>query len=215
MQRLRSARGLDIFERVNSGEPLTRQQMRNALYNGQATIWLKQAAEGDAFRSATGQSLNPKTMRDREAINRYCAFSLIGWHHYTTSDMDGFLAAGLHSLDTLSPSERDELRVVFDRAMILNRQLFGDHAFRKSLTSTGPSAVRSVINISLFEVCAVTMAHLGVELNDTMKRRLHDAVVSLLRDDEFARSITYSTNSTSSVQKRFSAMEDGIRKAVF
>ncbi len=25
---------LDIFERVNSGEPLTRQQMRNALYNG-------------------------------------------------------------------------------------------------------------------------------------------------------------------------------------
>lgn len=60
---------LDIFERVNSGEPLTRQQMRNALYNGNATNWLKAAAEGDAFRSATGQSLNPKTMRDREAIN--------------------------------------------------------------------------------------------------------------------------------------------------
>ena len=30
---------LDIFERVNSGEPLTRQQMRNCLYNGPATIW--------------------------------------------------------------------------------------------------------------------------------------------------------------------------------
>ena len=31
---------LDIFERVNSGEPLTRQQMRNCLYNGVATRWL-------------------------------------------------------------------------------------------------------------------------------------------------------------------------------
>src|SRR5450830_1477801 len=62
---------LDIFERVNSGEPLTRQQMRNALYNGPATQWLKLAAEKDSFRDATGRSLNVKTMRDREAINRF------------------------------------------------------------------------------------------------------------------------------------------------
>ncbi len=41
---------LDIFERVNSGAQLTRQQMRNALYNGPATQWLKAAAEGDPFQ---------------------------------------------------------------------------------------------------------------------------------------------------------------------
>jgi hypothetical protein len=59
---------LDIFERVNSGEPLTRQQMRNALYNGPATVWLREAAAGDPFRSATGQSLNPKTMRAHSCV---------------------------------------------------------------------------------------------------------------------------------------------------
>ena len=69
---------LDIFERVNSGEPLTRQQMRNALYSGPATEWLRDASKGKAFQTATGGSLNPKTMRDREAINRFCAFSLLG-----------------------------------------------------------------------------------------------------------------------------------------
>src|SRR5690606_15632191 len=51
---------LDIFERVNSGEPLTRQQMRNALYNGPATAWLKAAASSPIFRSATGFSLNAR-----------------------------------------------------------------------------------------------------------------------------------------------------------
>ena len=58
----------DIFERVNSGAPLTRQQMRNCLYNGDGTIWLKDAAESDSFIRATGASLNRKDMRDREAI---------------------------------------------------------------------------------------------------------------------------------------------------
>ena len=32
---------LDIFERVNSGMPLTRQQMRNCLYMGAATVFFK------------------------------------------------------------------------------------------------------------------------------------------------------------------------------
>jgi hypothetical protein len=66
---------LDIFERVNSGEPLARQQMRNCLFSGPATKWLGRAAENKAFLNATGGSLNKKTMRDREAINRFCAFT--------------------------------------------------------------------------------------------------------------------------------------------
>ncbi len=206
---------LDIFERVNSGEPLTRQQMRNALYNGAATIWLKEAAEGDAFRSATGQTLNPKTMRDREAINRFCAFNLLGPQRYTTGDMDGFLADGLNKLASLSDRERKKLRQSFDSVMALNRKLFGDHAFRKSLASTDPSPGRTVINISLFEVCAVTMvAFLDASLSARVEQRLHDAVVSLFDDADFVRSITYSTNSTLAVRNRFAAMKAAVGKAV-
>lgn len=198
---------LDIFERVNSGEPLTRQQMRNALYNGEATIWLKNAAEGDAFRSATGQSLNPKTMRDREAINRFCAFKLLGRAKYKTGDMDGFLAEGLTMLASLSAEGRASLRNGFDRAMNLNRKMFKEHAFRKSLAAEGPMPYRSVINISLFEVCAVTMSALPADMGPEAEQSLKDAVTKLVDDDEFARAITYSTNSTVAVQRRFSAME--------
>lgn len=205
---------LDIFERVNSGEPLTRQQMRNALYNGPATMWLKHAAESDAFRSATGRGLNPKTMRDREAINRFCAFTLLGPSNYS-SDMDDFLASGLAKLGALSDKERTRLRCSFDDAMVLNRQLFGEHAFRKSLAASGgPYSARSVINISLFEVCAVTMARVEPPPLADAQKRMKDMMVSLVRDDEFARSITYSTNSTAAVQRRFASMEQTIIEAV-
>lgn len=198
---------LDIFERVNSGEPLTRQQMRNALYNGPATNWLKEAAASPIFRNATGRSLNARTMRDREAINRFCAFKLLGPGAYR-GDMDTFLAQGLSALANRSEAERAELRKQFDEAMALNAALFGEHAFRKSLAN-GPSATRSIINISLFEVCAVTIAGLG-KLTDEQKAYLRGAIIELLGEAQFANAITYSTNSTTQVRARFGEMEEAI-----
>lgn len=200
---------LDIFERVNSGEPLTRQQMRNALYNGPATNWLKEAAASAIFRNATGGSLNARTMRDREAINRFCAFKLLGPNAYR-GDMDGFLAQGLSTLTSRSDPERGELRKQFDEAMTLNTELFKEHAFRKSLAN-GLSATRSVINISLFEICAVTMAGLG-PLGSEQKTYLREAIIALLSEAAFTYAITYSTNSTSQVITRFGKLEAVVSK---
>ena len=196
---------LDIFERVNSGEPLTRQQMRNALYNGPATNWLKIAARSDAFRRATGGSLNARTMRDREAINRFCAFKLLGVDAYR-GDMDVFLAKGLAVLSRCEEAERTRLLDEFERASDLNAELFGQHAFRKSLAGD-PSATRTVINISLYEVCMVTMSGLG-DLSKSQKSNLRQLIVELLSDDHFVNAITYSTNNSSQVRPRFEAMED-------
>jgi len=206
---------LDIFERVNSGEPLTRQQMRNALYSGPATAWLKGAAESAEFRSATGQSLDSKKMRDREAINRFCAFKLFGWRAYKTSDMDSFLADSLIELNTLPPKQRDTLSTSFKKSMRLNRILFGDHAFRKSLASEDYSPARSPINISLFEVSAVTFSNLPNSFNEVQSNNLKEGLIELIRHDhEFVRAITYSTNSTRPVAKRFGRMEELIRKVM-
>lgn len=202
---------LDIFERVNSGEPLTRQQMRNALYNGPATQWLKYAAESNNFRSATGQSLNSKTMRDREAINRFCAFKIIGWQNYLTGDMDSFLAEGLKRLSQFPPELMSNLFTLFEQAMIINRELFRDHAFRKSLTGD-LHGTRSVINISLFEVCSVVLTNYPYAALQQKSSLLKPAIIELLKSEDFIRSITYSTNSTVSVHKRFQLMESSIYK---
>ena len=58
---------LDIFDRVNSGEALTRQQMRNSLFMGPGTLFLKEESRTNIFLKATGESLNSKKMRDRSS----------------------------------------------------------------------------------------------------------------------------------------------------
>lgn len=81
---------LDIFERVNSGVPLTRQQMRNSLYTGPATRFLKNEATTELFLKATGKSLKIATMRDREFVNRFCSFQLLPLCEYRGTWMNSW-----------------------------------------------------------------------------------------------------------------------------
>jgi hypothetical protein len=182
--------------------------MRNALYNGTGTQWLKDAASSPLFIAATGGALDRKAMRDREAINRFCAFKLLGRKSYTSGDMDTFLAQGLRRLTKLPDKERAALRSGFDSALELNRELFQIHAFRRSLASSDPAPRRTPLNISLFEICTVNMFGLSQKLGKEAKQKLHDGLVTLIRENEvFKRAISYSTNSTQPVAERFAALE--------
>jgi hypothetical protein len=194
---------LDIFERVNGGEPLTRQQMRNAIYNGSGTRWLSAMAKAKAFQRATDGTLNWRKMRDREAINRFAAFRLLGWQAYGNGDMDDFLAKSLKRMNKMSEAELDALAGEFVQSMKVNNRLFGRHAFRKSLRERSEATYRSVINIALFDVLSVLLARIDIETATARKEELVGAVVTLLDDREFDLSITYSTNSTNKVQARF------------
>lgn len=199
---------LDIFDRVNSGVPLSRQQMRNSLYSGPATEWLRDAASGKPFQKATGGSLDPLSMRDREAINRFCAFYLLGFEAYKSGDMDGFLAEALSEMNTMEANDLSAMRESFDRSMRLNFRLFGAHSFRKSLNKSS-SGGRSVINIALFDVCSVFFARLAEDsLADEKGSIVRDHFVHLLSEPAFVHAITYSTNSTRQVQTRFQMVRE-------
>lgn len=195
---------LDIFDRVNSGVMLTRQQMRNSLYNGPATRWLHSVATSDIFLNATGHSLNPKTMRDREAINRFCAFWIKGWQSYKSADMDGFLADALERMNKMKDAERDDLRNRFERSMQNNTILFGAHAFRKSLVHG--TSDRFVLNIALFDVCSVYFAGILEERVRDHAELYRSAIRRLIADATFDHAITYSTNSVVQIRKRFEMM---------
>ena len=199
---------LDIFERVNSGEPLTRQQMRNAIYNGPGTRWLSRMAAHDSFQVATGRSLNAKTMRDREAINRFAAFHLLDWQSYEGGDMDGFLARAIVHLNSLPEDDRHPIDHDFLASMRRNYDLFGRHAFRKSLRQEIPDAYLTVINISLFDVLSVLLARVSDEAIKTRSEDIRRRIVALVSDDGFADAITYSTNSTNQVRTRFQMVQD-------
>ena len=204
---------LDIFERVNGGVPLTRQQMRNCLFNGKATKLLKKIAENEMFLKVTGGSLDKKSMRDREVINRFFAFYLLGVEQYK-ADMDDFLARALEKMNQLDEEELKKLEAVFTQALTINNMFFGKHAFRKSLALDDKYAGRTVINIALFDVCSVLFAELKnddvEQKTDLFKNKMRD----LLNDNQFIHAITYATNGLFQVRTRFTMMKVAISEVV-
>jgi len=199
---------LDIFERVNSGVALSRQQMRNAIYNGPATLWLKKVVANGLFHDATGGSLRTETMRDREAVNRFCAFSILGVESYR-GDMDEFLAKALRYMNDHS-NELDAIKEKFERSLRSNQNIFGKHAFRKSLISDDSDVSRGILNISLFDVCTVILAEYPeeIQLESEPGRKIREALANLIKDDEeFNSAISYFTNNTKSVRARFALAE--------
>ncbi len=160
---------LDIFERVNSGVPLTRQQMRNSLYTGPATRFLKMEANTDLFLKATGNSLNKSTMRDREFVNRFCSFQLLPLSAYR-GDMDEFLALGLKKMNSLQLEDFKKLSAQFRINLVNNYRIFGAHAFRKH---TKFQEYRSVLNASLWDVMSTglsTIKKVSLKLEQMLSR---------------------------------------------
>jgi hypothetical protein len=194
---------LDIFERVNSGVPLSRQQMRNCLYVGQGTRWLREAADSPLFREVTGDSLDSKSMRDREVVNRFCSFLLLGPDAHTGL-MDDFLAKGIKRMNALPTQDLEGLRARFDRSLRNNRDLFGKHAFRKH----GPSgAGRNPFNVALFDPFSVLLADRDEALVQAHADRVRTGFYRLMDDKSFLSAISTATNSPDRVRTRF----DGVR----
>ena len=192
---------LDIFERVNGGVPLTRQQMRNSLYIGPATKFLKKEAQTKVFLRTTDRSLNQKTMRDREFVNRYCAFRVLSLDQYR-GDMDDFLAECLRHMNQMRESELRELSVAFRRGLANNFSLFNRHAFRKSIVPA-LSNRRSVINASFWDVMSTGLSFYSEGDIQAYAESLREETRQLLKNEEFEHAITYSTSNTKQVKCRF------------
>ena len=192
---------LDIFERVNGGVPLTRQQMRNCLFMGKATSFLKREVNTKIFRDATGRSLNSKTMRDREFVNRFCAFQLFRTTDYQ-GDMDDFLARCLRKMNAMHRDDLTNLSNELRRGLYNNLYLFGRHAFRKHGLNPDQKR-RSVLNASFWDVMSTGLSRYSNELIHTRAKPLRTAVQRLLKDNEFTSAITYGPNSTKNVRLRF------------
>lgn len=193
---------LDIFDRVNGGMSITRQQMRNCLFNGPGTHFLAEMAKKEVFLRVTGSGLDSKKMRDREVINRFCAFYLLGFESYR-GDMDDYLAKALDLMNTFSNDKLFQLEKDFINSMENNFLLFSIHAFRKSLSSIEFNSSRSVINVSLFDVFSVLFVNTNKKTLLNRKKEIIEAASNLLNDYDFNDSISISTNSRKKVLNRF------------
>ena len=197
---------LDIFDRVNSGVPLTRQQMRNSLYTGPATRFLKTEANRDLFLEATGRSLKVPTMRDREFVNRFCAFQILSLDEYR--DMDEFLAKALRKMNAESGS-LERLSLAFQTTLSNNLYLFGKHAFRKH---TRFKDNRSVLNASLWDVMSTGLSRHAEPVVKDHADSLRAAFYRLITDAKLVDAITYGPSDPRKVSYRFSAVRTMLKE---
>ncbi len=195
---------LDIFERVNGGVPLTRQQMRNCLYMGEGTRFLKKEAETEIFKRATGESLGTKLMRDREFVNRFCAFQLLDINKYS-GDMDDFLAKCLRKMNDMGTAELSRLSADFRRSLDNNFALFDRHAFRKSILNENEG--RSVLNAAFWDVMTTGLSRVDRSKTDLLADTIRSSIKDLLNNEEFNKAISHSTGNTKWVHKRFNMVQ--------
>ena len=198
---------LDIFERVNGGVALTRQQMRNCLFMGKATRFLRDEARTELFLDATGRSLDSRAMRDREFVNRFCAFQIIDIKEYK-GDMDDFLAMALKSMNS-GAVELESLSGQLRTTLSNNLHLFGKHAFRKHKRGQD---WRSVLNASLWDVMSTGFSRYTEPIvkyhADALRERFYD----LMDDEEFITAVTYGPNDPKKVAYRFSAVRAALNE---
>lgn len=189
---------LDIFERVNCDVPLTRQQMRNRLYTGLATDFLRKESSTNLFKKATDGRPRWNAMRDRELINRFCAFQILPIDKYR--DMDEFLAMCLTKMNQ-EPNLLHPLSKQLETTLVNNLQLFGRHAFRKHHEVRGS---RNAFNVSLWDVMSTGLARYPAHIVEQRSAELRARCESLLQQGDFNDSISYGTNSVKCVRLRFS-----------
>ena len=133
----------DLFDRVNrGGTRLNNQEMRNALYQGNATKLINRLAEKEAFVEATEHSIPANHMKDRYLVLRFVAFYLWQQHVTIDPDTDGpldyrsnvedFLGKTMRFLNRLEPENGlfKELDTRFTRAMELAIRLLPSGGLR-------------------------------------------------------------------------------------
>jgi hypothetical protein len=215
----------NIFKRINTGgEPLTSQEIRHALYIGESTRLLLRLSQSKSFLEATGGSVKSNRMMDREIILRCLAFNVRSHVNYpSNNDMDSFLSDTMRIINimpTLNGKEGPKvfkdgikkehvlikdvslLEERFIKAMKRAKEIFGEHAFRKSY----PGKRRTPINKGLFEVWGNLLGQLDKERYIKLTERKDEFITEhskLLDDDNFIYLISRDSLRTLSVKNRY------------
>ncbi len=215
----------NIFKRINTGgEPLTPQEIRHALYIGESTKLLLRLSKKKEFLEATGNSVKSNRMMDRELILRCLAFNVRSSNNYPpNNDMDSFLSDTMRIINIMPSlngkegakvfrdkvsrenvliNQIDDLEKRFINAMNRGKEIFEEHAFRKSY----PSKRRTPINKALFEVWGTLLGNLSEEEFKRLKNKKMEFIQRhsvLLEDISFNYAISRDSLKIFSVKERY------------
>lgn len=191
----------DVFNRINTGgTQLSRQEIRNCIFQGRSTRLLKSIAESNTFGKSIGYGIQSLRMKDREAVLRCLAFVVLNYELDYDGSMDKFMEKAMSKINKMTDDETQTLEKRALEVFALTLTVFGDGNFRIPTDYT-----RGRINIAVME----TVFHCfyqSVELSSNIKVKAKDlraAFAKLIADDDYLATVRWSTGSTSQVKTRF------------
>lgn len=225
----------NIFKRINTGGMvLSQQEIRNALYGGECSVLLNELAEMRCFKNATGWSVKSLRMEDKELVLRFVAFLMRDYRRYNKSvnpdtwlgdtmmiynampsldnrDIKKLVKEGNVAIEDITVMDKDAIIESFEKAMTRGQELFGPHAFRKSI----PGNRRAPINKSLFETWGVLLSRLSDDEFKKLcsnKQLLLNEYADYLYTNNFVIAISRDSMNKWSVNHRYTIVSDLINK---
>lgn len=203
----------NIFKRINTGGlELEPQEIRHALYQGFATKYIKELANSEEFKRATGYSIKAERMLDREFVLRFFSFYELGVKEYKGS-IDLFLNTGMEYINkNYNEKYAENMQNIFFKVLYVNLEIFGKFSFRRmpDLNKRRP------ISKALFETWTTILAHYPQEdLNILIERKallLEKYILMCSSDEEFIESI--GSGKVSSVKRRFDKIKALVKEVI-
>lgn len=191
-----------IFYRINTGGMvLTSQEIRHATFPGKAPQLLKELAESTEFRQATGFSVNPKRMDDRECVLRHLAFRITRYKKYGKPDLNDFLGTAMNALNRLPDERIAIMKADFTRSMVVCHSIFGRFAFRKfnrKYSGLNP------INKALFETWSTAVLDYDTDkLLANAERIISGLETALHSDADYLKALSLATGGVQPLTRRF------------
>ena len=202
-----------IYERINTGGiPLNQQEIRYALNQGFATVFLKELANMESFKIATDYSINSKRMQDLDFINRFIAF-FIGYTEYS-GNLNLFLFEKMREINMMSSNQIDYIRTSFDKSMKCCYQIFKEDTLRIKYEVTDR---RRPVSKSVFDTLSVNVALLNDNERILLLNRAEvfkNKIIGLFNNEEFKTSITSRTTQRHNVMLRFYMVKSLIKEII-
>lgn len=211
----------DIFDRVNrAGTQLNKQEIRNALYQGNSTVLLNMLSESDEFTKATeGYFLKDRRMKNRYLLIRFIAFYLYynnelyknnnkfdGPYQYT-GDVDDLLGLSMEFLNLSSPEKVEQIKTITLESLEKICFYLGENAFRLIDINPDGSIKRYPININIFESLMYAMTLLPAKRYDLVIP-IRSKVDDLKNDSSFRDSLNNHRDSDIKVNYRYEKIKE-------
>lgn len=196
----------DVFNRINTGgTQLSRQEIRNCIFQGRSTRMLKTIAEEKAFINSIDHGIQELRMKDREAILRCLAFVVLNYELDYDGSMDKFMEKAMNRINKMSRLGADDLEKRALNIFSLTFELFGKANFRIPTDYT-----RGRINIAVMESIfnCFFQKEIDKPIKSEQKEKLLVAFEKLLKNERFLGAVRWSTGSMTKVKTRFRMAHD-------